>query len=66
MLKYLYKNDFIKLVIEEDIVGFYFIVYKNPESEKSNEDYLIDSLDDAFLEAQDKFGISKEQWILQK
>ena len=65
MLKYLYKNDFIKLVIEEDIVGFYLIVYKL-ESEKSNEDYLIDSLDDAFLEAQDKFGISKEQWILQK
>jgi hypothetical protein len=61
-LKYLYKNDYLKLVIEEDIVGFYLIVYNNPQSEKSSEDYLVDSLEDAFQEAKERFGVSSEQW----
>lgn len=63
-LKYLYIDDNIKLIIEEDIVGFYLIVFKNPISQKSNEDYLVDSLDDAFKEAKDRFGILRNQWKL--
>lgn len=61
-MKYLYVNDNLKLVIEEDIVGFYLIVYSNPFSEKSSADYLLDSLDDAFNEAKRRFKISREEW----
>ncbi len=61
-LKYLYKNDSLKLVIEEDLVGFYLIVYNDPQSEISSEDYLVDSLEEAFQEAKEKFGISSKQW----
>lgn len=65
-LKYVYKSELIKLVIEEDVVGFYLIVYRNPRSEKSNEDYLVDTLEEAFQQAKENFGISIEQWDLQK
>lgn len=65
-LKYLHKSKSLKLIIEEEPVGFYLIVYNDPLSEKSNEDYLVDSLEDAFQEAKLKFGISSEQWELQK
>lgn len=61
-LKYIYKSDLLKLVIEEDIVGYYLIVYDDPKSEKSSEDYLVDSIEEAFQEAKDKFGISRSQW----
>lgn len=63
-LKYLYKNDFFKLVIEEDDIGFHLIVYNDPCSEKSDEDYLIDSLEEAFQEAEQKFGVTSGQWKL--
>ena len=62
-LKYLYINDDLKLIIEEDVVGFYLYVYKDPQSEKSTEDYLFDSLEIAFQEAKERFGITNEQWI---
>lgn len=65
-LKYLYKSDSLKLIIEEDIIGFYLIVYNDPNSGKSNEDYLVDSLEEAFQKAKEKFGISSKQWELQK
>lgn len=61
-LKYLYNDEFLKLVIEQDIVGFYLIVYNNPNSEKSSEDYLFDSLEEVFQAAQEKFHISPTQW----
>lgn len=61
--KYICASDSLKLIIEEDVVGFYLIVFKDPKSDKSNEDYLVDSLEEAFQEAKDKFGISNEQWI---
>ena len=63
ILKYVYKNDFIKLLVQEDIVGYYLIVYQDPKSKKSSEDYLVDTLEEAFLEAKEKFGVSKERWI---
>jgi len=64
-LKYIYKSDFLKLIIEEDDVGFYLIIYNDPQSEKSSEDYLVDSLEEAFAEAEEKFGVSSSQWNLQ-
>lgn len=65
MLKLLYKNESIKLIIEEDVIGFYLIVYEDPNSEKATQDYLLDSLDDAFQEAEEEFGITKDSWISQ-
>lgn len=64
MLKFSYKNNFLKLVIEEDVIGYYLIVYEDPYSIVSKEDYLVDSLDEAFKEAKEKFGVSKDQWTL--
>lgn len=62
MNKYLYKSNNLKLLIEEDLVGFYLIIYPDPHSEKSSEDYLFDSLEDVLRVAESKFGISKKQW----
>jgi hypothetical protein len=61
-LKLLYKDTSLKVVIEEDIIGFYLIVYKDPLSTISTEDYLLDNLEDALKEAKELFGISIEQW----
>lgn len=62
MEKYIYEDNFLKVLIEEDSVGFYLIVYKNPSSEKSTNDYLCDTLDEAFQKAKNQFGITKDQW----
>jgi len=61
-LKYVYKSNSLKLVIEEDIIGFYLTIYNDPQSEQSSEDYLVDSLEEAFSEAEERFGISIKQW----
>ena len=55
----------LKLIIEKDVLGFYLIVYNDPNAEISNEDYLFDSLEEAFLESKEKFGVAIDQWILQ-
>jgi hypothetical protein len=60
--KYTYKNNSLELVIEQDIVGFYLIIYKDHYSRKSSEDYLFDSLDEAFQTAERKFGVSRSEW----
>ena len=66
--QYFYKNEKIKLILEEDKkeVGWYLIVYDDPESDKSIADYLYDSETLAFEGAEKKFGIKKEQWKLIK
>lgn len=63
-LKYIYETKNIKLIIEEDIVGFYIIVYNDPSSMQSNADYLQDTFDDAFSFSERKFGVKKDQWKL--
>ena len=62
MLKFQYKSDLLKIVIEEDFVGFYLTVYENPNSLNSNKDYLFDSLEDAFNEAEEKFSVRRDEW----
>ncbi|HSW86748.1 MAG TPA: hypothetical protein VLG49_04515 [Rhabdochlamydiaceae bacterium] len=57
--KYQYKLSY---VIEEDLVGWYLIIYKDPNINKSVEDYLFDTLEDALFEAEDRFGIPKNDW----
>jgi len=61
-MKYIYQNKQIKLVINQDLVGFYLIVYENPSSLTSTSDYLLDTLEEAFQEAQDRFGVLASQW----
>lgn len=54
-----YQKDDAFYVIDEDIVGWYLITYNN---KKTSEDYLYGSLQEAFLEAQERFNIPKEYW----
>lgn len=51
-LQLLYKSACLKLVIDEDIVEFYLIVYNDPYTEKSDADYLVDTLEEAFEKAE--------------
>ena len=50
------------LVIELDIIGAYLIIYRNPSINVSDQDYLFDSLEDAFKFAFDKYGIAQENF----
>lgn len=61
--KYQFQNEERKLIIEEDNVGWYLIIYTPPNNNQSSADYLLDSLEDAFEEAKDRFGVSPSQWI---
>ncbi len=62
-IKYLYRKNNLKLIIEEDVVGYYLYVYKDIENTGiATEDYLLDSLEMAFSEAEALFGIQKNQW----
>ncbi len=60
---YIFESSSIKLVIKEDLVGFYLIIYKNPTLSKSSADYLLDSLAEAFEMAQEKYGVSSKQFV---
>jgi hypothetical protein len=60
--KYIFRGEDKNLIIEEDKIGWYLIVYHKDDFEKSEEDYLIDSLEDAYKEAEERFGVLKNQW----
>ena len=60
--KYLCQKGDSSYVIEEDLVGWYLIVYKNDSSDRSSEDHLFDTFEDALFEAEDRFGIQKSNW----
>jgi len=62
--KYIYSKNNLKMLIEEDFVGYYLIIYNDPQSLRSDEDYLLDSLEEAFDEAEQRFGVVKNQWII--
>lgn len=64
MSRFCVKKNGSLFVIEEDIVGWYLIVYKNAETNVSSEDFLLDTKDDAFLEANERFGIPRDAWEL--
>ncbi|MFZ4773476.1 MAG: hypothetical protein ACOYK9_05745 [Chlamydiia bacterium] len=61
------KFQFIKdgklYLIEEDVVGWYLIVYEDKAHNKSLEDYLVDTFEEAIFEAEDKFGIKRTDWV---
>lgn len=63
MTKFYYKDKDLKFLIDEDVIGYYLIIYKDPNSEISSQDYVFDSLEDAFQEAEEKFGVKKELWM---
>ena len=53
----------LRLLIEEDTsVGFYLIVYPEGEA-KSIADYLQDSLEEVFADAEERYGVSRNDWI---
>ena len=66
--KYIYKGKNIKLILEEDIkdIGWYLIIYDNPNSNISIADYVYDTEEIAFKNAEKKFGVKKNQWTLLK
>ncbi|MCI0382580.1 MAG: hypothetical protein L0207_05990, partial [Chlamydiae bacterium] len=60
--KYWYQKDNSSYVIEKDLVGWYLIIYNDRNANRSSEDYLFDTLEDAFFEAKEKFNIPKSSW----
>jgi hypothetical protein len=60
--RYHFQKGNSSYVIEEDLVGWYLIVYNIKNADKSSEDYLFDTLEDALFEAEERFGISKNEW----
>lgn len=59
---YEYKKSKIKLIIKEDRVGYYLLVYSNPDINGADHDYLLDDLESALFVAQEKFGVKKDEW----
>ena len=60
--KFEYKGNNAYYVIEEDFVGWYLIVYKEKNSYESSEDHLLDTLEDAMREADERFNIPEKSW----
>jgi len=56
------QNEKIRLVIEHDEnVGYYLYVYP-VDSNQTITDYLCDNLEEAFIEAEEKYHISREMF----
>lgn len=53
-----------KLVIEEDVVGWYLYVYDFSGSQ-CLKDFLLDSLNEAQEEARELYGINTEDWKIE-
>jgi hypothetical protein len=60
--KFEYRENNKYYVIEEDLVGWYLIVYDDKHTDESSEDHLLDTLEDAMLEADERFGIPTSRW----
>jgi len=57
------KVENIRLVIElDEAVGYYLYVYPIG-SDSSMADHLCDDLDEAFIEAEERYNVSKDQFI---
>jgi hypothetical protein len=50
-------------VFEEDVVGWYLVVYNNSYITQSSEDHLYDTLEDALVEVETRFGIPRDGWV---
>jgi len=56
------KEKNLRLVIEHDeYVGYYLYVFEY-QSDKADQDYLYDNLEQAYNAVQKRFGISKEEF----
>jgi hypothetical protein len=61
--KYLYKKDHNSFLLQEDIIGWYLVVYRRQDQlTQSSEDYLFDTLEDALKQAEDQFHIPQSAW----
>lgn len=62
MLEAISYSSKVRLLIKHDTkVGYYLFVYYL-ESEKCIADYLYDSLEEIFQEAEDRFNVKKEEF----
>ena len=62
--KYIYEDQEKKIIIEEDKVGYYIYAYEDfSRPEFCTKDYLVDSLEIAFEEVQEIFGIKKDKFV---
>ena len=62
MKRYLSQKKGKFFSLEEDLVGWYLIVYEDKELKKSIEDHLLDSYEDAIEIANEKFHVKKDDW----
>lgn len=53
------QKDHLLFVIQEDLVGWYLIIYKD---KKSTADYLFDSLEEALSAANEDFHVLQNGW----
>jgi hypothetical protein len=60
--KFQHQKDQLFYVIKENAVGWYLIVYLNKNEDESSHDYLLDTFDEALIEAEERFGIPKNSW----
>jgi hypothetical protein len=59
VVSYLHK---VRLLIKHDTnVGYYLLIY-SLDSKKYIADYLYDSLEEIFQEAEDRFNVKKEEF----
>jgi hypothetical protein len=63
-LKYVFENDKIKIEIKQDLVGWYLVAYLYPFHTPCC-DYLQDTLEDIFEEAEERFGIKSSEFVLE-
>jgi hypothetical protein len=61
LIGYTNKEPKLKLIIEEDRVGFYLYVFPI-DSEESIADFLQDSLEETLEFAKINYGIEKNEW----
>ena len=63
ILQAISKEKKLQLIIEHDEkVGFYLLVYPLG-SNKSSADHLCDTLENAFFEANERYGVGRKDWI---
>lgn len=56
------KKKETNLLIEEDSIGYYLYVFDPFDPRDCTQDYLLDSLADAFKEAEKRFGVKEAEW----
>ena len=62
MRKLFYETKDAFYELDEDVVGWYLIVYKDKSKNLSIEDHLFDSYENALQVAKEDFNIPEDKW----